>query len=51
MNIIFDTENEMCELTKALHNPNEHCMMLQNHAEFEDPFKMQERPLSFNVII
>lgn len=46
MNIIVDIDNEMCQLRKDLHNPDEHCMMLQNQAKLDDPFKMQDRPLS-----
>lgn len=29
--------------------PNDQCMMLKNHALVEDPVKVQDRPINFNV--
>lgn len=31
------------------YSPNDQCMMLQNHTWEKDPFKVQKRPVGFNI--
>lgn len=43
----------MCQQWDHLHNsghfPNDHCTVLQNHQGLNDPVKMQNRQVKFNV--
>lgn len=47
--------NEMCQHLEDLHNlvdqnfPNKQCMMLQKLTWVEDPFRVKDRPMDFNV--
>lgn len=50
----FGIDNELCQYMKELHNPvNQYFpnAQLQNHAKLEDSFKIQDRPMSFNVTV
>ena len=44
----------MCQHLEDLHNSvnqyfPHYCMMLQNHTRVKDSFKVQDRPMDFNV--
>ena len=48
--------NKMCNLLESPHSsvslyfPNDQCMILQNHAGVKDPFKVQDKPMDFNIM-